>query len=460
MFNRVNKGDFSTHTHTHTQLSFEKHSCAGRTLMEMLGTLAVMGIITVIGVKLFHSAMNQHYANEVINEAQKRAVSVAAQIVAGKDKNALSLAEFPNTDKYTFGVEAHPTNPNRFNITVDAVELDACKRMKTMIGPYTALRALSSDCTTLTFNDDLSREADASDYNLSQVRCTAAGYKWCSMGDNGIQNKCFEDKSTNCCSHANYDTQCQQCDTGGYVSNLSDSTPCDFDGDGVNDSTCQSGVCPKPGITSNTTCTSNADCGGTGSGWFCQIYYDKDINLNGSMNNTNTNCYKNLTGKCAVVKDKARISSEKWAILTQAGFSATFLKGQPLNWWSAKNWCLAQGKQLIDVAQIGCYHGNTLLQNGGSGSSCCKAPGNGCSPTKWQTSIWNGNSVVPGQAEEVAKFSDKLVALRKVFGAVSFWSSSNYGIGTEGSCYAFYIGAQNGYATSNGREPARAPICQ
>ena len=49
----------------------------GRSMVEMLGMLAVMSVLALTGVKAYTYAMNKHRANELIYEAQKRASAIA-----------------------------------------------------------------------------------------------------------------------------------------------------------------------------------------------------------------------------------------------------------------------------------------------------------------------------------------------------------------------------------------------
>ena len=44
----------------------------------MMGTLAIMGVIIMTGVVMYRAAMNRHYANVLIEEGHRRAVSGGA----------------------------------------------------------------------------------------------------------------------------------------------------------------------------------------------------------------------------------------------------------------------------------------------------------------------------------------------------------------------------------------------
>ncbi len=62
---------------------FTRFAQCGRSMVEMLGVLAVMGVLSVAGIAGYNFAMNRHRANELLNEASKRAVVVAGQVTMG-----------------------------------------------------------------------------------------------------------------------------------------------------------------------------------------------------------------------------------------------------------------------------------------------------------------------------------------------------------------------------------------
>ena len=143
---------------------------AGRSMVEMLGVLAVMAIISMVGVKMYTNAMNKHRANELIYEAQKRATMVASQILSGR--NGLSVAGFTDPAGYIFGAEANPQNANQFNITITGVDSDVCTQMKTAIGEKTPIRHIDDNCTKLTFNTDLSSKNNNNPHVCADNRFT------------------------------------------------------------------------------------------------------------------------------------------------------------------------------------------------------------------------------------------------------------------------------------------------
>ena len=115
----------------------------------------------------------------------------------------------------------------------------------------------------------------------------------------------------------------------------------------------------------------------------------------------------------------------------------------------------------MNVSDMNCYRaGDALLEGGQTYAYCCKE-GRDCLQSSWNTALWNGKSVLPGKAEEVVKFSDKIVALRKVFGTPGIWTSSPYdGGNNENCCAAFYVNVSTGTPTAYYRYNGHTVLCQ
>ena len=121
----------------------------------MLGTLAVMGILSVGGMWAYNTAMDRHRANTLIQEAQKRAVIVAGQI--GFNGNAPNLTEFElynNTAAGRFSsekvfYEADGLN-KQFGIKIENVKKSVCQNVLNTIGEKTPIRRLSKEASLTT----------------------------------------------------------------------------------------------------------------------------------------------------------------------------------------------------------------------------------------------------------------------------------------------------------------------
>ena len=64
-----------------------KQNETGRSMVEMLGVLAIMGVLTVGGVAGYRYAVDKMNANEIINELKKRAITASQQRVLGQNIN-------------------------------------------------------------------------------------------------------------------------------------------------------------------------------------------------------------------------------------------------------------------------------------------------------------------------------------------------------------------------------------
>ena len=187
----------------------------GRSMVEMLGVLAVVGLLSVMAFAGFRYALNKHYANEILNEANKRAVIVAGQI--GFNQGTPSLSEFTN-NTFTGGSFDTTVTTNsqteQFGLKVSNVPEEVCQQILMMIDDNTMLRRLSSEgnmalgianCATtessyfMVYNDDLT-------YNDKQRSCqtdseceTACGT--CTIPEGAIKGVCMNEceiASTTC----------------------------------------------------------------------------------------------------------------------------------------------------------------------------------------------------------------------------------------------------------------------
>ena len=132
-------------------------------MVEMLGVLAVMGVLSVGGVAMYTNAMNKYRANELLNESSQRAVVVATQILSGKSISADMMNQFDNNGTTFTGVEAVGTN--QFKLTLSGVDDDVCTQLKATVGSNTIIQEVGDKCVFLTFNNDLSKGTTTSGTN-------------------------------------------------------------------------------------------------------------------------------------------------------------------------------------------------------------------------------------------------------------------------------------------------------
>ena len=144
---------------------------SGRSMVEMLGVLAVIGVLSVAGIAAYSNAMNRHRANELLNEANRRATILALQITAGRSGSSLSIDEFSNnaTGNGTFASPSYTSGAKTFTMSLTGVTPAVCAQMKTFVGTN-SIMAIEGECAenvalTLRFNKDLSRGVSEDNQN-------------------------------------------------------------------------------------------------------------------------------------------------------------------------------------------------------------------------------------------------------------------------------------------------------
>ena len=102
---------------------------SGRSMVEMLGVLAIMGVLAIGGIIGYRYAVDKYNANEIINEVKKRAIVASSQYTAGQ---SVSLSEFPikiNQNYPTSLIAAYENRPSYFGIKVDNIKEGVCNQI-------------------------------------------------------------------------------------------------------------------------------------------------------------------------------------------------------------------------------------------------------------------------------------------------------------------------------------------
>ena len=274
---------------------FEKES--GRSMVEMLGVLAIIGVLSVGGIAGYTTAMNKHRANQILNGASVRAIVASTQIQKGSETptlgeftdNEVGGASFGTEVKNEAGTGDWTTTDKRFSLSLTGVDEKICTQMKATVGENSIIRNIDDNCTTITYNNDLTPN-DPEPSGPKGDECTDT----CQNGATCVNGYC-------------------QCAEGLWQ-------PSDNSGNGE---------C-KTGLTGD--CTTNADCE---AGEYCKI--------------TGDNCTSPTTGTC--------IALDNGTETTYNG--KTFLySSSDMSWWAARNWCLAHGKSLVSLSDLSCTTGD------------------------------------------------------------------------------------------------------
>ena len=126
-----------------------------------------------------------------------------------------------------------------------------------------------------------------------------------------------------------------------------------------------------------------------------------------------------------------------------------------MNWFTAKNFCEALGKEMPTIESFECYSGGVMLASGmvydsghHPGGFCCKDSGTTCDSHDWEI----------GGSARANKFSSKINLLAYAHGMnYGFWTQSL----TDDPCHAFHIEMSSGYVDSfHDRVNGHFPLCE
>ena len=306
----------------------------GRSMVEMLGVLAVMGVLSVGGVAMYTNAMNKYRANELLNEASKRAVMVAGQLLTNPNATTMSLFQFGSNAVAgaTFGENATISN-GKITLTFETAPDEAiCNQMIAATGTNSAMQ-VASGCGTITFNTDMS--------------------KGVSTGGTSTADGWTDDDGSDCTGDTKLGgtNSCQVCVNGSYVDSDAKCT--------TNGQICLDGSCTTPSGTSG--CLKNSDCD---DGEFCD--YEQNVHCGNGPNGQGT-CKSATTYQTLTVADDG---------------IAGILSNSALDWFSAKKFCQANGRSMISLSGSG-INASTLGSYFNNNGYCYGTGAEKCEGVTW-----------------------------------------------------------------------------
>ena len=305
---------------------------SGRSMVEMLGTLAIIGVLSIGGITGYSYGMDKYRANETTNQIMLRAIDLMTQ--AAQRNETLSLAGWNNeASQYDFGTPEY-TNDGLivFDVGINEkmpkriceIVYDNMKDMAVQID-INAVRADSND--TCGDDNEMTFYFEGGIGGTCDPACPEGQY--C---DNGI---CFKGgvpemtKVYDECSYGDDCGTCRSCDSNsasstGYMCLASNSGTCTIDG---KDGLCRMGECYPKGCTSNDDCKEQP-------GTYCA-----------SPNSSSTERFPSGTmGSCAPI-DFVRYEGNDG--------NTYYISNGAISWWDAEYACDAiGGKKLLSVDDL------------------------------------------------------------------------------------------------------------
>ena len=115
----------------------------GRSMVEMLGVLAVVGVLSIGALGAYSYGMNKYRTNELLEGASRRAYTVASQVMMGRTP---SLAEFEKDNKTAGGEFQTTVNTaiaKEFGIQVNNVNKAVCENLVKMATESSVISAIT-----------------------------------------------------------------------------------------------------------------------------------------------------------------------------------------------------------------------------------------------------------------------------------------------------------------------------
>ena len=178
------------------QVQNDKNVETGRSMTEMLGVLAIIGVLSIGGIAGYTYAMERHHTNEILNAASQRAIVIASQIAAGRQ---VSLTEFEGQKEVAGGTfdGTFQEWDDEFGITVTGVKESVCQKLlKATEGTDVVLAKLDgsdfveADCAggsfLITYSNDLGKGGDKDKYPVDGEPCSNEGEEGCHPWDGNM----------------------------------------------------------------------------------------------------------------------------------------------------------------------------------------------------------------------------------------------------------------------------------
>jgi len=283
----------------------------GRSMIEMLGVLAIIGVLSIGGIVLYRRAVNNHQANQILDDANRLAFVMLESNQAFQTNDFIDEKLIDSvTYTGTYNLDAFMANAGQFGIVVTKVPRGVCEAL---IGKASI------------------------EYKVRVMPGSEERYSVSQMSNVGTIYDSFHKDICN--------------DTNDVVLYFGDTSP----------------YCNKPDEGEDyTKCLSNADCCGE---YFC--WYPN-----------NSDCKEEGVGQCKKVSAYNPIS--------QTVNGKTWIRSNVMNWWSAQNWCEAQGKKPVNRADLGC--GDSLSEGNLNDYTYCTQSGTvlkAIQDTPWGETGWH-----------------------------------------------------------------------
>ena len=267
----------------------------GRSMVEILGVLAIIGVLSIAGIMGYKYGMDKYQANKIINDINLRSVDIIHQLSNGKTPD---ISSWQNEDEfYPMKIERNNAS-GKYAIIVSEIPQQICKMVGNHLNGKFSIYINYKD-----FNENLCVKNDNNImyFYLSPLQCEPE----CAQNEYCENGWCFKNGKPN--------TSNADCGRIGATCTTEDD---------------QSGFCTYDGCIPLSGCTSNDEC--------------KNKQYCGVVNYTsNTERFpSNVRGTC-IQTDFMRYEIDN---------KIYYVSATTLNWWNAEWACETINKKHLDIS--------------------------------------------------------------------------------------------------------------
>ncbi len=101
----------------------------GRSMIEMLGVLAIIGVLSIGGLAGYRMAMNKHRANTILSDTSLRALVISDRFEQFTPNEAITLDEFIAPGSYSVSQKVVSADTFEITLSGDAVSSSVCENI-------------------------------------------------------------------------------------------------------------------------------------------------------------------------------------------------------------------------------------------------------------------------------------------------------------------------------------------
>ncbi len=310
---------------------------SGRSMVEMLGTLAIIGVLSVGAIAGYSYGMDKYRCNQTMRDISLRTVDLITQ--ASQGRTTLSLSEWENEDSiYDF------SNPAYSDDGLVMFDIGTTKKLPKSVCQM-VFEGLSNTAVQIDINGSVATSKDSCSDNNTMTFYFAGG----SNASGGTGGETGEQCGSSVCGI------CQKCDATTETCGTADDYEMKCTTNDNKTGWCISGTCEP-----DTTC----NCG---KGYYCA--------------DTKDSCeHPTPSGNCVEAEPQFRT--------VDIDNTTYYISNDPMTWWDAVSACKALGnKKLLSVYDLVEDFDST------SEESCCDTPYTALNKALYEKG-WGNNALI------------------------------------------------------------------